>query len=364
MHVFSAILGVAIAAVMALAAPVRAYTAQELSATFDPSDLVATEKRFLQFGLALDGHYAALIDGAWGSGSQRALEAWIRGVDMDMPIRNWQVVVLAMETAERIRSEGWEQRHFPRMDISLAMPTVWLREVPAVDGEISYAHKTSSLAYVLSAASLHPVSDIHALLLTAAASGSAPYTLRRDKVMITSVIKGDGTTLYLRSDLGRAGWSSVLLAAERQDRNLLYAVAGSITRGSAGRFELSANGEISEGMSAVATLLAEARPSGPRAYASLGAMPEDLSAPGAMPPQAVPAMPQMAGGERQSSGTAFYVSEQGHLLTNAHVVRGCASLTIDDRPVRVLATDESFDLALLQDIAHKGEAFAAFAAQP
>lgn len=54
-----------------------------------------------------------------------------------------------------------------------------------------------------------------------------------------------------------------------------------------------------------------------------------------------------------TSGSAFYVSEAGHLLTNAHVVSGCQQLNVimpGEMPAsaKVIATDERDDLALLK----------------
>ena len=53
-----------------------------------------------------------------------------------------------------------------------------------------------------------------------------------------------------------------------------------------------------------------------------------------------------------SSGTAFFVSNKGHLLTNNHVVEGCniSKITYNnkDYDVRLLATDKNLDLALLK----------------
>lgn len=51
---------------------------EQLWAEFDARPLSASEKRFLQAALALRGYYNGLIDGAWGSGSQGALERFTR----------------------------------------------------------------------------------------------------------------------------------------------------------------------------------------------------------------------------------------------------------------------------------------------
>lgn len=54
-----------------------------------------------------------------------------------------------------------------------------------------------------------------------------------------------------------------------------------------------------------------------------------------------------------SSGTGFFVSESGHILTNFHVVDGCKAVEITrqgsvSEPVQVLARDATNDLALLK----------------
>ncbi|WP_170181965.1 S1C family serine protease [Phreatobacter stygius] len=59
-------------------------------------------------------------------------------------------------------------------------------------------------------------------------------------------------------------------------------------------------------------------------------------------------------GNLASTGTGFYVSTSGHVLTNQHVVDGCGTVAIS-RPdgkrttLRMIAQDEGADLALLQE---------------
>jgi len=53
-----------------------------------------------------------------------------------------------------------------------------------------------------------------------------------------------------------------------------------------------------------------------------------------------------------SSGTAFFISNKGHLLTNNHVVEGCKLSKITylnkEYDTKLLATDKTLDLALLK----------------
>lgn len=59
-----------------------------------------------------------------------------------------------------------------------------------------------------------------------------------------------------------------------------------------------------------------------------------------------------SGSDGSSSGTAFFVSNKGHLLTNNHVVEGCELSKISfknkDYDAKLIATDKTLDLALLK----------------
>lgn len=79
----------------------------------------------------------------------------------------------------------------------------------------------------------------------------------------------------------------------------------------------------------------------------------------ASPPAAIASPPVQKRDENKSattfsSGSAFFVSAAGHLLTNAHVVESCSRLIISQPgsrtpvPARVLAQDRGNDLALLR----------------
>ncbi len=65
------------------------------------------------------------------------------------------------------------------------------------------------------------------------------------------------------------------------------------------------------------------------------------------------AAPELQPGQHAvQSGTGFYVSNTGHIITNEHVVRGCEQVmlrgTMQPTSAKVLATNAKFDLALLQ----------------
>lgn len=79
------------------------------------------------------------------------------------------------------------------------------------------------------------------------------------------------------------------------------------------------------------------------------------------------APPPVAGGRRMSSiGTGFFITGDGKLLSNNHVVERCQEITVDtsdgrNLPARVVATAPKVDLALI-DTAATPPAFASFRA--
>ena len=78
----------------------------------------------------------------------------------------------------------------------------------------------------------------------------------------------------------------------------------------------------------------------------------ELSVPDSRPPAHL---------DRAMTGSGFRVSADGHILTNAHVVRGCAEVRAPTgMSVRVVAYDDAADLALLESSSRFPDAVAAF----
>lgn len=331
----------------------NAYTEAQLYQEFDARLLTDDEKRFLQAALALSGDYTGLIDGAWGRGSQTALERYAtRELDnYDGTVPSFVAVFAAVTAADQFDSEGWEEKYLEPLDMSLLMPSGNLRNGDPSEVFVNWNHNGSSLGYSLTLGDANQMMRLHDFTLGAAGYGDNPYTVRKSNLFVTTVRTSGGLTLYSRSDLRRGSWSSIMLSAEAKDAGILAAVSGSIRPGDAPEIYFPA-GVLSRGWTILeATFAAEQSANAPSAPSA--PTPSAPSQPAAQEPQ-----------HRGGSGTGFVVSATGDVLTNAHVVEGCTRITIDSIPMTLVASDTTFDLALLRSTGLAGQPFASFSANP
>jgi serine protease Do len=326
---------VIIAVFFALGAPAaQAFTADQLELEFDARLLTTEEKRFLQTGLAFANSYNALLDGAWGAGSQRALERYeVRNGRTEF-VTNADVVFLAFDTFTTLDNLGWERKYNAALDMSFLVPQVGFVAGAPSDYVVNFELQGTSLGYSLVRADGWRTEPLHQYTVREAIGDV--YQVRKPLLWITSARTASGATLYTRSDFRGGSWSTIMLSATDSDAGLLAAVTGSIQAGYAPQINLPP-GLLSEGIKTVAMILGESEP-------------EETSPPTA---EAVTAPPAPAGdvieGERSGgSGTGFLVSANGDFLTNSHVVSGCSSVSIDGVTATVVAVDAAFDLALLR----------------
>jgi serine protease Do len=330
--------------------PVSAYTADQLAQEFDARWLTDQEKRLLQTGLAFANVYNGLIDGAWGSGSQRALERFAAANGGSAAyVTNADAVLAALEAYSALDAEGWERQYNSTLDMSFLVPTKVLGEGGRSDVFFNLEVRDRSIGYSLTVQDAGGTVRLHQF--TEDSSAVEVYRVRRPEVWITSGRRADGISLYTRSDFRRGAWSTIMLSGSDRDAGAFAAITGSIAPGYAPAIGISP-GRLATGVEVLARIVAEdGAPATPPA-ASPG-----QSVTGAEP---APGHPAPASG----SGTGFVVTEAGHMLTNQHVVSGCGSLTVDGNPATLLAEDAVFDLALLQVEALAGDTPASFAGSP
>lgn len=334
-------LGWIVAALVWASVPVQAFTAEQLVQEFDARPLTEQEKRLLQTGLAFAGAYNGMIDGAWGGGSQRALERFTLSHGGGAIVTNADAVFAALEAYSAIDAEGWERQYNSVLDMSFLLPTKALVEGGRSDVFYNTEVRGRSIGYSLTVQDAGGTVRLHQF--TEENSVVDTYTVRRPQVWITSGRTSDGRSLYTRSDYRRGAWSTIMLSGKDRDAGAFAAITGSIAPGYAPAIGISP-GLLSEGIATIAALVNEPAPKSPD--------------PGARSSTAA-ATPPVAG-----YGTGFLVTEQGHVLTNRHVIAGCRSLTVDGKTAVVVAEDQTFDLALLQVTGLDGAIPASFALDP
>jgi S1-C subfamily serine protease len=336
---------------MALAATVgQAFTAEELSQEFDARYLTDQEKRLLQTGLAFSSFYNGMIDGAWGQGSQRALERFALANGGSVIITNADAVLAALEAYSVLEEEGWERQYNASLDMSFLVPTAALIEGEPSDIFANLTVRGRSVGYSLAVQDGPETAGFHDY--TAGQAIGEVYEVRQPLLWITSARTGDGWSLYTRSDYRRGWWSTIIVAAQDQDGGAFAAITGSIAPGYAPAIGISP-GVLERGITTVADILNEAEKR------------EQASEPvGEAKP--VPGNASGAGSESRSAafGTGFLVSAEGLVLTNRHVVSGCGALAVGGAEATVLADDAVFDLALLKIAPETGSVPATFAAEP
>jgi serine protease Do len=318
-----------------------AFTAEQLPQEFDARQLTEQEKRFLQAGLAFQNHYNGMIDGAWGQASQTALERHLQANGGTMFVTNADVLFVAIDTFEALDSEGWERQYYSGLDMSFLVPTKVLVEGARSDNFVNMNVTGRSIGYSMTIDDGRETQGYHEY--TAGQAIGDVYTVRRPTLWITSARTADGISLYTRSDYRRGVWSTLMISASDSDAGAFAAITGSIAPGYAPAIGISP-GRLAVGIETLSRIVQD------REAPEASAVTEEVGV-------AAPEEPPPAG-----FGTGFIVSAQGHLVTNRHVVTGCARLSVDGQSAEVVAEDAVFDLALLRVEALSGAKPAEFAA--
>jgi serine protease Do len=307
------------------------FTADQLPLEFDARYLTADEKRFLQAGLAFAETYNAMIDGAWGNGSQQALEVFSIANGGAAKVTNADVLFLALETYGEFEKFGWVRHYNSGLDLSFLVPTIGFTSDNSSENFVNFSLSGSTLGYSVTVGDFGQMDRLHEF--TEGKAAKEAYRVRRSDVWITSSRSADGVSLYTRSDFRKGGWSTIMLSAADADAGALAAVSGSIAPGYAPQIGISP-GALSNGITTLAALL-EKEETG---------LPDSTPTAVTPPPSGNSAEPEVVAG----FGTGFLVSANGEYLTNSHVVTGCSSVAVDGISAIIIADDPAFDLALLR----------------
>jgi serine protease Do len=301
---------------------------QAIDGEFDARLLMSQEKRTVQAALAFSGDYVGLMDGAWGKGSQRALEAYsMRTSSTNKPTFKDVLPLLRAFEAER-ETGGWSIYYSHVTDTSYAHPfNILIRDAnPEV---IKFTGVDGRINLILDFADLRGTLAVHSYLLSESLSFPERYQSLKTDRLITSVTLTDGLIAYARSDRLDQGYVTISIIAGEEHRTRVALIAGSIQRGYGLELELP-----SEGLLASMIQNSGAKQNPPSQVEGNASSAVD------------PATPALSG-KLAGSGTGFFINNTD-IVTAEHVVTGCVRLSLmDGSPLTPISSNADLDLAVV-----------------
>ena len=152
---------------------------------FDARILSTNEKRVVQAALAFSGDYVGLLDGAWGRGSQNALEAYtIRQTGTAKP-KFTDLIPLLKDFEFEWSQNNWSMSYFPSSDTSYAHPYGLLH--PTSANVLSFRTEDDSLNLIVDVEGLNGALAVHSYFKNKALAYPEPYQTLKPVRLITSV---------------------------------------------------------------------------------------------------------------------------------------------------------------------------------
>lgn len=315
----------------------------QLFRDFRSQDLSFDERRYLQTALAYEGHYFGLLDGDWGRLSREAMSRY-SWANFGSKTEEWHIALLALRFFNVFDTQGWNMQYLSDLNLSVMVPTKQLVSDLPSNNLANFRHEISSLALSVGAVEIKTANGFHRYTLNLHEIGGEPYSVRKQNFAISTGEKADGTKVYTRSNFVNGKWSTIMISAQRADVNLLSTVSSSISVGRAKEIFLPVDGKLFYLIRQTLETLEQEETESAEVAAVI--------------PSQDHSQPKVTG----NAGSGFIVSENGHVLTNAHVLTGCSNVLVDGAPARIVASSDDFDLAIVQTDAMAEKSVAVFSA--
>lgn len=343
MFKFCIVFIVAFAFAISFSAPdSKAQNFEALFKDFTSNGLTFTERRYLQAALAFEGHYVGLLDGDWGRLSREAMQRYSQSEFGSSP-EEWHTAALAFSFYDRYNRDGWDMRYFSVLGMSVMLPQKALVTDPPSEHLLNYRHRDSSLAISIGRHDKKTASSLHEYTTNAHSTSGEPYSVRKTNFAVTTATMGNGKRLYTRSNYVNGAWSTIMVSAKSRDINTFQAVSSSIVTGDSPALDITNDGKLIGVVKATVAFM-------------------NTTEQNEQNPPSLETKPRMK--KVGSSGSGFIVSDEGHILTNAHVIDGCDAIFVDGVVASLIDASGEFDLALLKTTLSAEKTVAIFSARP
>lgn len=305
---------------------------QILDADFDARPLSRAEKRFLQAALTHKGYYNGLIDGAWGRGSQSALESLTQQEFGREPL-NADAAFLTLYAINIFVDNNWEYHYSNRLAVSTLLPMNIVNLTFDSGPEQEWESTDGGLSVIFDSLNVRDMMALHTSFFDKNNLISTPYSLRETHRWVTSFTLSSRVKGYARSDLINGAWTTILIVSSINYYSSFDLISASIKIGEPNQIFPDEQGFLLGLVRKLGLLLDENN--GGNEYSS-------------SPNLQVPEQNQQSDKLQQSSGTGFFVNDNGYMLTNAHVVNNCDFLTVDYMEADIVSISQAFDLAVVR----------------
>ncbi len=292
----------------------RAQAQPRLDQPFLASDLTTQEIRYLQGAMAFEGWYDGLLDGKWGSGSNRALQEAVRTrFDATVPNRR-HVARIARSFGRQLDKNNWKPVHVATSNTSFQLPGRYMTRTRTGE-DVRFSDSAATLQIRSLRATRIATVAMHAKVVLNTVAGTPDYQVMRDDRMITSSQLKNGKSIYLRSDGRGYGFASTSVQWAENRQKPARLIIASLRAGTQEALTLPRHGALQRWIDVLNGVIVVTPKPAPKPA-----------------PQPAPA-PQAA----RFVATAFYINNTD-VITAASLTRTCAAPVLADgtalKPVR------------------------------